>query len=150
MLTIYLEGLVKTDAEIVKDIEKEFESIKLPATDLNKFLIEKTEQGKYNDEQSFINKHGQKLPINCLRKSSKAALCVVNIPNKVIDITDCNNRVRDIIVRYCNVGNIIIEDNGLTISTIINGNQTDVLFYGTHITDIDKLNNYIDNWILYV
>lgn len=147
MLNILLEGYFdKSNLDIVKNVEKEFSKLKLHDTDINKILIEKIEKGRYNDYVSYIDRFGYKLHIDDLSTGCKAALCVANLPDKTIDLIECGNNARDVIIRYCKNGNIVIRDNGLTISTI-NGNSVEAVLNKVEFTDIDMLNKYISNGI---
>lgn len=145
MLNIYLKDSKETfNREVVSDVEKEFSRIKLKGTEIDKKLIEKIEQGKYENSTSFIDRFGYKLYYDDMSTGCKAALCVVNSPEKIIDIVECGNNARDIIIALCKTGNVLFEDNGQTISTQY-GNDIDVKLDGYRFTSIDRLNKYISD-----
>lgn len=64
------------------DIESLFKQIRVSGTPAEKEVIEKIEQGKFNDSQSFIDRFGFKLYMSELSTGCKAALCVLNLPDK--------------------------------------------------------------------
>lgn len=143
MLNIFLKDNIETfNKEVVSDVEKEFSKIKLKGTEIDKELIEKIEQGKYENSTSFIDRFGYKLHYDDMSTGCKAALCVANSPEKIIDIIECGNNARDIIIALCKTGNILLEDNGQTISTQY-GDRIDVKLDGYRFTSIDRLNKYI-------
>lgn len=143
MLNLFLKDTnIKSDKEIVVDVEKEFSKLKIKGTALEQLIIEKIEKGKYNNETSYIDRFGYKLHYNDMSTGCKAALCVANMPNKVIDLAECGYNARDLIIVLCTDGNIIIEDNGLTISTQY-GNNIDVKLDNYRFTSITRLNKYI-------
>ena len=145
MLNILVDGYFdRADKSIIVDVEKEFAKLQIRGTDIDKVLIEKIEKGQYNDSISYIDRFGYKLHLDDLSTGCKAALCVINIPDRVIDLLECGCNARDAIIKYCPDGSIIIRDNGLTISTV-NGNDISVMMNGREFTDIDTLNKYINN-----
>lgn len=126
MLNIFLrDDNIKFEKEVVRDVEREFARLRVKGTDLDKLLIEKIEKGKYNDVNSYIDRFGYKLHYEDMSTSCKAALCVVNLPDKIIDLIECGYNGRDTIIKFCSNGNIIMDDNSLTISTQY-GNDIDV------------------------
>lgn len=145
-MNIYIktEGKVSALKEVVTDVEKEFAQLKLKGTDLDRKLIEKIEQGKYVNSISYLDRFGYKLHYDDMSTGCKAALCVANEVEKIIDIVECGNNARDIIIALCKNGNILMEDNGMTISTQY-GNEIDVVLDGYRFTQIDRLNQYISN-----
>ncbi len=143
MLSIFLKDTyLKLDKEIVIDVEKEFSKLKIKGTALDRLMIEKIEKGEYNDENSFIDRFGYKLRYSDMSTGCKAALCVLNLPDKVIDLAECGYNARDLIIRFCKDGGILIEDNGLTVSTQY-GNDIDIKLDNYRFTSIDRLNRYI-------
>lgn len=149
MLSVFIkDSNEKLNGEVVTDVEKEFSKIRLTGKRIEKILIEKIEKGKYNDANSYIDRFGYKLYYSDMSNGCKAALCVVNLPDKIIDLAECGNNARDIIISFCKTGNILIEDNGLTISAQYN-NDIDVKIDKYRFSDIDRLNKYISDERLY-
>lgn len=147
MLNIILEDYLEDKhIPIVLDVEKEFAKLKIVGTETDRILIRAIENGEYVDDVSYIDRFGFKLPIDDLSTGCKAALCVENIPNKVISLLECGNNARDTIIRYCKQGAIVIRDNGRTISTV-DGVETQSVINGKRFDDIDQLNKYINNRI---
>lgn len=143
MLNIYLDRFKITGKEIVTDIEKEFAMLKLRGTELEKLLVQKIEKGRFHDKISFIDRFGYKLYNENLSTGCKAALCVVNKPDKVIDLIECGNNARDIIIALCREGNILMHDNGITISSKYR-NRIEVGIEDKKFTDVNSLNQYLE------
>lgn len=141
MLKIFLDKHAIQDKDVVTDVEREFSTFELPETDINKTLIQRIEQGQYNDAISSIDRFGFKLYTEDMSTGCKAALCVVNKPEKIIDLRECGNNARDAIIATCNEGCIFFEYNGITISTIY-GKDIEVFLDGYVFTNIDRLNQY--------
>ncbi len=149
MLSVFIKnGDEKLSGEVVTDVEKEFSKLRVTGKKIEKILIEKIEKGKYNDVNSYIDRFGYKLYYNDISNGCKAALCVVNFTDKIIDLAECGNNARDIIISFCKTGNILIEDNGIAISTQYN-KDIDVRIDKYRFFDIDRLNKYISDERLY-
>lgn len=130
--------------ELVMDVEKEFSKLKITGNAIDKLLIEQVEKGKYNDINSYIDRFGYKLHYDDMSTGCKAALCVVNLPDKIISLAECGHNARDIIIALCKTGNILMDDDGLTISTEY-GNDIEVIVDGHTFRTIDSLNKYISD-----
>lgn len=141
MLTIYIDKVNKNKLDIVKDVEKEFMQLKIKGTEIEKKILMEIEQAQYNDSQSFIDRFGFKLHWTELSTGCKAALCVVNRPDKIIDLIECGNNARDIIVSICDAGNVLIKDTGITFKKHTETICVKVDNY--KISSIDRLNKYI-------
>ena len=143
MLKIIInENNNKLLANIVNDVEKEFKQIQIFGSDLDKILIEKIEKGTYLDKNSFIDRFGYKQYLNNISTGCKAALCVANIPEKIINLVECGNNARDAIISLIKDGNILIENNSITISNEF-GSSIDVIIDNKRFKDLDMLNRYI-------
>lgn len=142
MLNIYFHNEDNLpEAQTVHNVEEEFDKLRLNGTELDKKLIEVIEQGQYLDCYSYIDRWGYKLPIDDMSNGCKAALCVANNPDKIIDLIECGLNARDVIINYCTEGSIIISDYGIIIRQYVR--TIDVHIDNYNITDIDKLNEYI-------
>lgn len=140
MLTIYVDDVDANN--LITNVEEQFAKVKLTGTKIEKELISKIERGTYNDESSFIDRFGYKLYNTEMSTGCKAALCVVNCPNLIIDLIECGLNARDIIIGLCKDGNILIKENGVTIVDYFN-TPIDVKIDNYKITSIDRLNKYI-------
>lgn len=140
MLNIFLDG---KQADIT-DIEKAFSQLNIKGTALERQLIRRIEKGEYNDENSFIDRFGYKLRYDDMSTGCKAALCVANLPNKVIDLKECGINARDAIVELCKEGNIIIGNVSVTVY-IENKKPVEIQIGLYKFTDIDRMNRYIQD-----
>lgn len=140
MLTIYID---ETDLPVEHDVEKLFSQTRLVDTELNRKLIRVIEQGTYNDEWSFIDRFGFKLYTKDMSTGCKAALCVANNPDKIVDLIECGNNARDAIIKLCTNGNILYHENGMTIENINKPDTIDVRLDGYQFTTVERLNRYI-------
>lgn len=93
----------------ITDIEALFKQIRIKGTEEEKAVIAKIEQGKYNDDNSFIDRFGYKLYLSELSTGCKAALCVINKPDIQINLIECGINALDVILSTCKKGSIIIE-----------------------------------------
>lgn len=143
MLKIFIDGSCENiPSNIEKDVEKLFLTTKIHGTDKDKKVIEIVEQGRWLNELEFIDRFGYKLPIEDLSTGSKAALCVLNNPDKVISTKECGANARDIIVSICDNGSIVIDNRDLTFCDYSDG-TIDVQVNNYEIFSIDKLNKYV-------
>lgn len=140
MLTIYVDEVDSND--IVRNVEEQFAKVKLAGTQIERRIISEIERGTYNDEFSFIDRFGYKLYNTEMSTGCKAALCVVNCPELIIDLIECGLNARDIIIGLCKEGNILIKENGVTIVDYFD-EAIDVKIDNFRITSVDRLNKYI-------
>lgn len=140
MLTIFVDTV--EDNNVVRDVEEQFAKIKLTGSQIERELISKIERATYNDEYSFIDRFGFKLYNTELSTGCKAALCVVNCPELIIDLIECGMNARDLIIGLCKDGKILIQENGVSIMKHVDA-PIDVKIDNYRITDVDRLNKYI-------
>lgn len=140
MLTIFVDTVDSN--KIVRNVEEQFAKIRLTGREIERRIISKIEQGTYNDEYSFIDRFGYKLYNTELSTGCKAALCVVNCPDLIIDLIECGMNARDIIIGLCKDGKVLIRENGVTIADYFN-EPIDVKVDNYRITSVDRLNKYI-------
>ncbi len=142
MLRLYIDEVPNYKEEnIINDVEAEFTKIKLTGTELEKLFIEKIDQGKYNDKQSFIDRFGFKISNLHLSTGCKAALCLLHFPDRIINLHECGLNARDMIINYCTLGRALIEENGAYISAY--NEKTDVAIDKYRFSNISRLNRYI-------
>ena len=140
MLTIYVDDVDANN--LITNVEEQFAKVKLTGTKIEKEIISEIEHGTYNDEASFIDRFGFKLYNTEMSTGCKAALCVANCPDLIIDLIECGLNARDVIIGLCKDGNILIKENGVTIVDYFN-TPIDVKIDNYKITSVDRLNKYI-------
>lgn len=140
MLTIFVDT-VKNE-NVVRNVEEQFAKITLAGSKIERELISKIEKATYNDEYSYIDRFGFKLYNTELSTGCKAALCVVNCPELVIDLIECGLNARDIIIGLCKEGKVLIQENGVSITKYFD-EPIDVEIDNYRITSVDRLNKYI-------
>ena len=139
-LTVYL-GSIPTDLELVHDVQKQFMCTRVKGTTLDKSLIHNIEQGEYLSSQYFQDRFGAKLPIMSLSEGCKAALCVANYPDKVIDLIECGNNAIRHIFESVSTGNVLIREPHL-----LSGLGTiDIMIDSVRFTSGAEYNDYIEN-----
>lgn len=145
MLTIIFKDkdAIIDNNKLIKDVERAFESIKLTGSEEERVILKNIEQAEFIDELSFRDRFGFKLYTSELSTGCKAALCVLHYPNKIIDTLECRLNARDAIVSFCKTGSILMRNNGVTIQKI--SDTIEVSLDGYNFTDIDKLNEYIND-----
>lgn len=142
MLTLYVD---QTDLPVEHDVEKLFIKTKIKDTELNRTLIEKIERGRYNDASTFIDRLGVKLYYDNLSTGCKAALCVANNPDKIVDTIECGHNARDAIIKYCREGKILYHSSGRTISSLGDSPDIaiDVVIGQYRFITLSRLNMYL-------
>lgn len=115
MLNLYFrdDGSVKLPDDIIIDVEDEFNKTKIVDTELVRLFIQEIDQGTYLNEFYFTDRFGAKLPISNLSTGCKAAILVALEPSVCIDIRECGNNARDLIIKLCKNGSIALEENGI-------------------------------------
>lgn len=127
------------------DIEALFKQIRIQGTEEEKAVISKIEQGKYNDDISFIDRFGYKLYLSELSTGCKAALCVINKPNMQINLIECGINALDVILSICKNGSVIMRERGVTIKDYSEDGRIEVELDGYLFTTIKRLNYYLFN-----
>lgn len=127
------------------DIEGLFKQITVSGTPQEREIIEKIEQGKYNDSNSFIDRFGFKLYLSELSTGCKAALCVVNKPNTPMNLIECGINALDVIITTCKNGNVIMRDRDITIKDYSDDGKVEVELDGYVFTSVERLNHYLFN-----
>jgi hypothetical protein len=140
-LRIFLEK----QPNMVNDIEKEFLSLKLNCTAEEKAVVKLIDKGELIDSNSFIDRFGYKLYTSSLSTGCKTALCVINNPDKVINLVECGLNARDIIISIIRNGMIYLDYNNVTFADYNEAGQIDVSLDDYKFTTIDRLNHYIEN-----
>lgn len=146
MLHLYLDEIpCNLQDSLVNDVEEQFAKLSLKCSDKEKELVEKIEKGNLIDGISFVDRFGYKLYTTELSTGCKAALCVLNSPNNIINLVECGLNARDIIISLCNTGSVLVDSNTISISTTYSTEEVSVELEGYIFKDISRLNRYIFN-----
>ena len=150
MLDIYFyndDGTYNIDGkEIISDIEEAFYDIKLTCTEEEKRIVSEIEHGELLDNNRFKDRFGCALYIGDLSTGCKAGLVALHNKDRVLDCIECGNNARDVIIRHCKEGGILIVDNGVSIRYPYGDKGLcSVRLDGLEFYTIDKLNSYIRN-----
>lgn len=144
MLNVYFRDYMDLkDPNIERNVEDLFEEVKVEGTELDRKIINLIEKGEYVDRYSYIDRFGYKLYFDDMSTGCKAALCVANLPDRVIDLVECGLNARDVILSLCKSGNVLISDNMMS----INGYSDDisVCVDGKVFNNVKDLNKYLWN-----
>ncbi len=145
MLRLYLDD-IPSNIKFIDDVEKKFASLFLKCTDKEKEIVSKIEQGELIDSISFIDRFGYKLYTSELSTGCKAALCVLNCPDCVINLVECGLNARDAIISLCDEGAVLFETNSATISNKYVEEVSICVQVNEYVfNSIDRLNCYIFN-----
>lgn len=147
MLHLYLDE-IPDGMEMVNDVEELFSTLELSCTNEEKEVVRLIEQGELIDGHSFIDRFGYKLYTSELSTGCKAALCVLNIHDKIINLTECGFNARDVILVKCKEGAVFTWSNTITISNSF-GEKLEVELDGYSFTTVSGLNTYIFDERLY-
>lgn len=132
--------------EVINDIEEAFYDISLTCTEEEKRIVREIEHGELLGDNKFIDMFGCTLYVSDLSTGCKAGLIAIHNKDKVLDCIECGNNARDVIIRHCREGGILIVDNGVSISYPYGDKGLcDVYLDGHEFSSIDKLNSYIRN-----
>lgn len=146
MLNIYVTDRpedIPKNLELIRDVEAKFKELELIGTDLDKYLIEKIDKGMYLDKNFFIDRFGAKLYIDYLSTGCKAALCVANYPNSIIDTRECGTNALDYIVNNCTDGNILTSEPFLVFRDL--GKEVNLSLDSNHFNHVKDLTSYVLN-----
>ncbi len=151
MMNIYFrdENLPKLD--IITDVEREFDNLKLTGSFLENLVINKIELGSFKDALHFTDRFGDKLPINFMSTGCKAALVVLNNPDKLVDLKECGLNARDTIITYLD-GNVLLTFSTITFynENFHDKNNIKVCLDNYVFTNLDRLNYYLTDERPYV
>ena len=143
MLKIFIDEIPSKE-NIVIDLEKQFDSIEIKGNELDKELIKEIDQGEYIDNTTFVDRFGNRLYMSELSTGCKAALCVANSTDEIIDLKECGLNARDTIICACTNGAVIIHNEAITIQDKFNA-LINVEIDGYRITSVERLNRYIQS-----
>ncbi len=130
------------DEELVEhDIEKLFFSTTIENNEATRKLLKQIENAEYISSSKYKDRFGIILSINDLSTGTKAALCVLYHPDKIIDLVECGNNAIDAIIENCKDGYIL--DSEHTAAYYSAGTGISVEFDGKTFTSVDSLNDYI-------
>lgn len=142
-LTIYIKGENDSDIKlpIARDVELQFLKTRLKKDEYTVKALKEIEQAAYNDEHSFIDRFGFKLYSKNMSTGCKAALCVHEFPDMVIDTIECGLNAINFIIANCTTGAILIssESTLFYVDTPI-----DVIIDSRRFTDCDNLSEYLE------
>lgn len=132
------------DDDFIVDVHRAFMSVRLTGTKEEREIIRVIEKGEYLDSMSFKDRFGFKLPIEALSSGSRAALCVLNFPDKVIDTRECGLNALGAIMNICNKGSIVVRDAQIKFPNPYFDCEhiIDVECCGIHFTDFYELNTF--------
>ena len=129
------------EEKIIRDVEIEFLKICLTDNEYNKKAKKEIDEGYYNDKISFIDRFGFKLYTKYLSTGCKAAICVNEVKDKVIDLIECGCNALGFIVGNCTEGTILISPESLM---FYSENPIDVIFDDIRFTSMDSLALYFE------
>ena len=131
--------------DCIADVEELFKKIKITGKPEERRAIELLEQGRYLDENGFIDRFGYKLRLSELSTGCKAILCVLNTPDQWIDTKECGLNAISVMISLCRDGKIIIHDLDSKLKTYGLNKEICVAIDGRVFTDYDSFNEYIDS-----
>lgn len=148
MLRLYVDEIPdELEGNLVHDVEEHFDKLELKCSPEEKKMISLIEKGKLLDEIAFEDRFGYKLYTTELSTGCKAALCVLNSPDRVIDLIECGLNARDAIITLCENGSVIMDSNTITISNqfLKDSDSLEVRVDNYVFTSLDRLNHYLFN-----
>lgn len=141
-LKIFIRREAPDSIATVKDVESFFINVKLHNTEKERNILKTIEEAEYIDSISFKDKFGYKLPISALSIGTKAALCILNYPNEIVDLRECGRNTIDAIFSFCSDGNILIEQPMIDIVDYDEDTPKEIDIDGYRFKSISRLNRY--------
>ena len=143
-LHIYFEGVDQLpNLEIEHDVDTFFKCIKLTGCDYDRKIIAEVEHGKYVDNESFIDRFGRTLYRDFLSTGTKAALTLYHADNILLSGIGVGRNALAAIVRWCNNGNLLLEDSNYYLECEFSDSQIDVVCKGKHFNSFDIFSEYM-------
>lgn len=150
MLRIYFADETNIDdikGSIIHDVEAHFNEVKLDNSEQQNKILRLLEHAKYKSETEIIDRFGDKLSTYFMSTGTKAALCTLAFPDKVIDLVECGINARDIIIAVCRQGSILIPCSDIKCGKY--SDEIDVLVDNKRFRAVENLNDYLNNEKLY-
>lgn len=141
MLYLYFRGAEPAEIPIVTNVESAFLWAKFEATEENKALVRKIEQGTLVDRATFIDRMGYRLYTECLSTGCKAALLVQNT-DKLIDLRECGLNAINTILTTCKSGKVLMDPPSLEFEG--EGIPVEIMLDGRVFHNIKQLNDYME------
>lgn len=148
MLKLYFdEAPEDVKGVVIDDVEMCFSKITLKYNEEEKTIVKLIDNGELIDNNSFIDRFGYKLYVSELSTGCKAALCLLNCPDKIINLKECGLNARDIIISLCTLGAAVIDTNTIMCATDITHKEFRVQVDDYLFTKIERFNEYLtDEW----
>lgn len=140
MLYLYFRGSEPAEIPVVTNVESAFLWVKFEATEENKALVQKIEQGTLVDRTAFIDRMGYRLYTECLSTGCKAALLVQNT-DKLIDLRECGLNAINVIFSTCKSGRVLMDSPSLEFEG--EGTPIEIMLDGRVFYDVKQLNDYV-------
>lgn len=112
MLQVYDAEIEKAD---IVDIDAAFSKLEISVDEAVRNIVKAVDLGDVIDGTTFVDRFGVKLYLSELSTGCKAAICVVLMPDKIIDLQECGLNARDAVFNYCEDGKILLHDFGVTV-----------------------------------
>lgn len=151
MLNIYLtDDFTKNNLPkpFIIDVDNEFELISIQGTPEQRALISEIDEGRYLDDQSFLDRFGVRLYLSYLSSGCKAGLLASCLPDKIVNGIECGHNARDSIIRTLHSGSIYLFYDGISIAYPDPNVDFPIdvcLNDKIHFTSLERLNFYLDN-----
>ena len=147
MLNLFLEEKPDSSLKCVDDVELYFQTgIKLNFDAVEENFIKLIDKGSLikGNRGSFLDRFGNKLPLDYLSTGCKAALCVLYCGENVINLVECGINAQTVIVTELKDGCIFIpyHDDGFYRGSSFS-KSIDVGLDGYRFTDLSRLNYYL-------
>lgn len=143
MLHIYFRDEDTFDkSKLIEDVEDAFNYIRLGEHPEENDIVKYIDQAEINDEVSIIDRFGYKLTKFNLSTGSKAALVVLNNPDKIVSLIECGINAVSAIITYCKNGSVVLttDENAIMFKR---KPVIDVEIDGFRFDNFGDLNEYI-------
>jgi len=99
----------------VIDIDAAFSKLGITVTESVKNIVKAVDSGTLINGSTFEDRFGVRLYLSELSTGCKAAICVLMMPDCIVDLQECGLNARDAVFNHCEDGKILLHDFGVTI-----------------------------------
>lgn len=115
MLNIYTnKALIPKDKSFIFDVDSFFNACKLRDTSFTKEVLSKLEIAEFIDTETFKDRFGRGLYLNCLSTGTKILLTISYFPDLVVNGIELGYNGLDLLVKL-EEGNIYLQDTTITL-----------------------------------
>lgn len=143
-LHIYFNGIDSLPTlPILSNVDAGFNAIALVRCKYTEDIIKSIELGSYKDENSFIDRFGNKLDAVYLSIGTKAALLLYYESGSIVSGIEIGRNALTEIIKNCSCGYLLLPASNYYVEREIVDITIDVVCKGIHFTSLDEFSKYM-------